>query len=189
MEFAAAALTSIASTTGSAASAIGGAVSSGAAGLFSGATGFASTAASILSGGATVLSVLNAQRSGEAKADNLLMQAADSDTNARIEQLQGLDRSNSLKAKLVQQLGERDVATAASGVDLSFGTPVVARAQDVRAGERALAIDADTTETRIARLRERAANYRIGASQARSGGLGQAAALALEGGVRLMRRG
>lgn len=185
MEFAAAALASVASTASAGATAIGGAVS----GLFTGATGFASTAASILSGGATVLSVLNAQQSGEEKANNLMMQAADSETNARIEQLQGTDRANSLKAKLVQQLGDRDVATAASGVDLSFGTPVVARSQALTDGERALSIDADTTETRIARLRERAANYRISADQARAGGLGRAATLALEGGARLMRRG
>jgi hypothetical protein len=190
MEIAAAALSSIASTVSTGVSAISaGASSIGTATGLSSLLPSASTAASILSGGATVLSVLNAQRSGEAKAKALELQAQDAETTAGLEAIQGTDRRNSLKAALTQAVGDRDVAAAASGVDLSFGTPSVARQQAIKDGERALAIDQDTQNFRVARLRERAANYRLQASGANAAGLGSAAALALEGGSKLMRRG
>lgn len=187
MEFAAAALASIAEA-GTAAVSAGTAAAAGGGSLVAGLGGI-STAATILAGGATVLSVLNAQRAGEAKSQALNAQADDADTQTRIEALQGLDRRTSLKTQMVQALGNRDVAAAASGTDLSFGTPVIARAQAVKDSERALSIDQDTTETRIARLRERAANYRIQASQAYAGGLGTAAAAALQGGATILKRG
>jgi hypothetical protein len=192
MEFAAAALTSIASSFGGASAAgagAGAAASAGAAATAGSSLFSASTAFSVLSGGATVLSVLNAQRAGEAKAAALNAQADDADTQTQIEQLQSTERQTSLKKSLIAQLGQRDVATAASGVDLSFGTPAIARQQDITDSERALSIDQNTTDGRVARLRERAANYRIQASQASAGGLGQAATLALEGGAKLFKRG
>jgi hypothetical protein len=186
MEFAAAALASVASAGGAVATA-----ATGPAGIF----GLASlapsggTAASVLSGGATVLGMLNATRAGDAKAQALNAQADDADTSTLLEHNQGLDRRSSLKAQLVQQLGSRDVATAASGTDLSFGTPVLARAENLRDGERALAVDQGTEDSRIARLRERAANFRIQAKQASAGGLGTAAALALDGAAKFKLRG
>lgn len=194
MEFAAAALTSIGSTISAGASAVVpgaiGATSIGGAPLVAGSGLFgASSVFSVLSGGATVLSMLNANRAGEAKAAALNAQADDADTQTQIEQIQGTARQTSLKKALVAQLGERDVATAASGVDISFGTPAIARRQDITDSERALSIDQDTTDSRAARLRERAANYRIQAQQASAGGLGTAAALALEGGAKLFKRG
>lgn len=192
MEFAAAAISTIASSLGTAGAASGAtAAASGAtAAASAGSTLFsASSAFSILSGASTVLSVLNANRAGEAKAAALNAQADDADTQTQIEQTQATARQTSLKKALVQQLGERDVATAASGIDLSFGTPSIARRQDITDTERALSIDQDTTDSRVARLRERAANYRIQAQQASAGGLGNAAALALEGGAKLLKRG
>ncbi len=207
MEFAAAALSSIGSSiTAAAPAALTNASAFGAAELAGGGTaaGFSaasagssifaslggmSTAASILSGGATVLSVLNAQRAGEMKAQALNAQADDADVSGQLEGLQGTDRRNSLKAQLTQAIGDRDVAAAASGVDLSFGTPAVARAQAQRDGERALAIDQDTQDFRVARLKERAAGYRAQAIGANAAGLGTAAALALQGGAQLARRG
>lgn len=184
MEFAAAALSSIGSTISSGVTAIGSAVSGA-----TSAIGGMSTVASILSGGATVLGVLNMQRAAEAKETALKLQADDADTTADLEVIQGTDRRNSLKAQLAAALGDRDVATAASGVDLSFGTPTVARAQAIRDGERALSIDQNTQDLRVSRLRERAANLRAGAAGARASGLGSAAVLALEGGAKLLKRG
>lgn len=197
MEIAIAALTSIGSSISAGAGAIGTALTGTAGalgvpaipGIFGAVGGGVGTAASILSGGATVLSVLNAQRAGEMKASALNMQADDADLSAGLEAIQGADRRNSLKAALTQTIGDRDVAAAASGVDLSFGTPVTARRQAVVDGERALAIDQDTQDFRIARLRERAAGYRAQASGAGAAGLGTAAALALDGGAKLARRG
>lgn len=184
MEFAAAALTSIGSSLSAGVGAIGSAFSGA-----TGAIGGMSTVASILSGGATVLGVLNMQRAAEQKETALKLQADDADTTAEIEAIQGTDRRNSLKAALTQAIGERDVAAAASGVDLSFGTPAVARRQAQVAGERALAIDQNTEDLRVSRLQERAANLRASAAGARAGGLGSAAALALQGGAALLRRG
>jgi len=186
MEFAAAAMTTMAQGLGTAGAGAAAAGSTAAAGssLFS-----ASSAFSIMSGASTVLSVLNANRAGEAKAMALNAQADDAETQTLIEANQGISRQTSLKKSLVQQLGERDVATAASGVDASFGTPAISRRQDVKDTERALSIDQQTTDVRVARLRERAANYRVQADQARAGGLGSAASLALEGAAKLFKRG
>ncbi|MDF3809260.1 MULTISPECIES: hypothetical protein [Rhodopseudomonas] len=148
-----------------------------------------STAASILSGGATVASVLMANQAGQQQAAALNMQASDAEMSARLEQVQGLQRRNSIKAALVDAIGERDVAAAASGVDLSFGTPAIARDQAQIEGSRALTVDQNTESFNRSRLFERAANYRTMAKQASAGGLGKAATLALEGGAKLARRG
>lgn len=195
MEFAAAALSSFASgaaeigsTIATAATSAGSTIASAGSSLLS-ATGGASTWASILSGGATVASVLAMQNAGETKAFALNAQADDADLQARVEGVQGLERRNSLKAQLVQAVGERDAAAAASGVDISFGTPTIARGEAIKDGERAIDLDQSTEDFRRQRLLERAGNLRIQAGQARSGALGSAAALALEGGAKLLKRG
>lgn len=187
-EFAAAALASVASVGAEIGGTIAGAASSVGSSLTA-ALGTTSTWASILSGGATVASVLAMQQSGETKAFSLNAQADDADLQARVEAVQGLDRRNSLKAALVQAVGERDVATAASGVDLSFGTPTIARGEAIKDGERAIDVDQSTEDFRRQRLLERAGNFRMMAGQARNGALGSAAALALEGGAKLLKRG
>lgn len=216
MEIAAAALTAISGTVAtvgsgiaSAGSAIGGALgiggttaaasslggtaaaaaaASGGGSLFS-ALGGLSTVAGILSGGATIASVLAAQRAGNAEGNKLEYQAQDAETEVRVEEIKGLERRNSIKASLIQAIGERDVAAAASGVDLTFGTPVNARREAKEDAERAIGGDQATEDFRKARLRERAANYRIAASEARSGGLLKAATLAASGAADILRRG
>lgn len=182
MEFAAAALTSIASAGG--ASAAAGSTFS-LASLLPG----ASTASSILSGASTVLSVLNAQRAGEAKAMALEAQADDAIAQSQLENIQGMDRQSSLKRSLALALGQRDVATAASGTDISFGTAAIARREAITDADRALATDQETTNLNMSRLNQRSANYRIMAEQARAGGLANAVSLALEGGAKLLKRG
>lgn len=195
MEFAVAAMTSIGNTITGALGSLGtaftgttGALGAPAIpGLLTG--GLGSTVSSILAGGATVASVLNAQRAGEEKAWGLELQALDADTEGSLEAIRGTERRSSMKAALAEALGERDVAAAASGVDLSFGTPAIARERAIRDGERALAIDSGTEDFRVARLRERSVSLRRMAASARSGGLGRAAALGLEGAARIARRG
>lgn len=193
MEFAIGVITSIGNALGigggsaSAGTAAAGAASAGS-GLLS-ATGFASTVASILSGGATIAGAMAAKRAGKNEAFNAELQARDIDFDIRGEQLQGMERRNSLKRSLLQALGERDVAYAASGVDLSFGTPAIAREEASRDAERTLSIDQATEDFRIARLRERQQNLRLMALEARRGGLAKAAGLLLEGGASLLRRG
>jgi hypothetical protein len=185
MEFAAAALTSLASAGGTAGATAAATSSFSLASLLPS----ASTAASILSGGATVLSVLNAQRAGDAKAMALEAQADDAIAQSRLETIQSMDRQSSLKKSLALALGQRDVATAASGTDISFGTAAIARREAISDSERALASDQATTDLNVSRLKQRAGNYRIMAEQARAGGLANAASLALEGGAKLLKRG
>lgn len=203
MEFAATALTSIASAIGSGAgagvteavgatvsagTAAAGTAASGAGGLL-GALGQTSTWGSILQGGATAASVLAATRAGEDKAFGLEQAALDAELETKIEGVQGLARRSSIRKALVAAIGERDVATAASGVDLSFGTPKVARREAVVDSERALAIDASTEELRKSRLISRATLYRYLADEAREGGLYKAIGLGLSGLGGLLRRG
>lgn len=173
--------------TGAAAGA-GAMLGAGAAGL-GGLLGSTSTWAGLLSGGATVASVLQARRAGEQEAHKLNLAAGDADLEAKIEQIRGLERRNSLKAKFVEAVGERDVAYAASGVDLTFGTPAIARQEAVRDTERALAIDQDTENLRRSRLLERAGNYRLAAAQAREGGIFKAIGLGAAGLGGMLRRG
>lgn len=177
MEFAAAALTTIASGIGG--------VASAAAPLFTTASGFAS----ILQGGATVASVLAAQRAGAAEGQKFELAAGDAETNILIEANRATEKRISLKQSLVNALGERDVAYAASGVDLSFGTPVAARRQAVADTERALAIEKSGSDLTVARLRERAASYRLAGVNAREGALAKAAGLGLSGAADILRRG
>lgn len=244
MEFAAAALESIATTAGSVASSVGTAIGSigaatpalapltlegvqgavagtaGAAGvigaetiaaaapaaavagggLFSGglstlgslamiAGGGASLVSSILSGSATAASALATEKAGEEKAQALELSAEDEQVNTGVEVVQGAERERTIKAALLKTIGERDVATAASGVDLTFGTPVQARKEAVRDAENALSINQSTTAFNVNRLNERSANFKLLAQQARSGALAKSAALSLEGAARLFRRG
>jgi len=191
-EFAAAALASFAevgaAAGGSAALGAGSAAVSGG-GFLAGLTSFGGIAASVLSGAATIGSVLATQQGAEQKAQSLELQALDAEMNVKVEQNQGIERRNSLKAALVQAIGDRSVATAASGVDLSFGTPVQARQEAVTAEQNALASDVRTEEFRKSRLLERAASYRLMASQERSGGLAKAAGIGASGFANLLRRG
>lgn len=194
MEFAAAALTTIAGSGSLAGSSLGSAAAAGAAGAGAGGSllaslGSTSMWASILAGGATVASVLANQRAGQTQAFSYEMAANDAELETKIEEVQGIERRTSLKAALVQALGDRDVATAASGVDLSFGTPTVARSEAIKDTERALSSDQATEEFRVARLRERASNYRMMAAQSRGGTLAKSAGIALEGAGRVIRRG
>lgn len=198
MEFAAAALTSLAgagATTAGAGAAGAGILGAEAATLLAptvaGGSLLAggSTVFSILSGTATALSVMSTMRAGEAKAQSLELAAGDAETETRLEANKTIERKTSLRKALIETIGERDVAAAASGVDLSFGTPATARREAVTDTERALSLEDSGEEFRRARLLERSASYRRMAAESRSGGLGRAAALAFEGGARLFRRG
>lgn len=161
----------------------------GGAGAIGASLGKTSTWAGLLSGGATVASMMNTMRAGELDARRVEALASDAETEVKIEEVKGLERRNTLKAALVNAIGERDVATAASGVDLSFGTPAQARKQAQTDTEVALSNDQATEDLRKSRLRERAANYRIAAAYSRSGALGRAAGIGLSGAADIIRRG
>lgn len=79
----------------------------------------------------------------------------------------------------MDRIGQMDVANAASGVDLSFGTPTAARQEAFRQTDFGLASDAGTEQTRVARLNERSADYKRRASTARKSGLFDALSMGL----------
>lgn len=200
MEFAAAALSSVAGaissvvggTTGTAASLIGaagmGELSIGGLSLGGLASG-GSTIASILSGTATVAGMLGAQAAGQEQARSLYAQAGDARTEQDIERIRGTERRDSLRRSLLATLGERDVATAASGVDLSFGTAALARDEAERDAERALTLDKSTEDFRVARLQERENEFIRAGRAAKRAGTIKAVGLGLKGGAALVNRG
>lgn len=166
----------------------GGGAAAGAAGA-AGAVGGASTIAGILSGGATALSVLMGIGASREEATSLELAANDAKSEQVDEELLGLQRRNALKKDLIQALGERDVAYAASGVDLSFGTPAEARASAQEDYNRAVSVDIGTERSRIARLQERADLLRARAKSVRRGGLLQGLLQGLSGGADILYRG
>lgn len=126
--------------------------------------------AGILQGTASVLGLVASISAGAAEGEALDLQAADADREQALENLQGIERRGSIKRAMVDALGAQDVAYAASGVDLSFGTARQARTDAFREADLGLTTSAGTTMTRLSRLSERAANYRSSAKRARMGG-------------------
>lgn len=148
------------------------------------ATGAASTGASILGGASligkiltgalTVGSMVASVDAGNKDATQFELQARDTEAQKPLETLQGINRRTSIKQALAESVGNIDTAYAASGTDLSFGSPSVAREQAFRKADSALNADVGTEQTRIARLDERAANERLKARNARDAGETQA---------------
>ncbi|MCA0424874.1 MAG: hypothetical protein LCH61_16420, partial [Proteobacteria bacterium] len=136
-----------------------------------GATGGGSFLSSLMQGGMSVLGGISAMREGDEKAAALREQGLQAQDDARQERLAGMQRTDQLRRQLLDEQGQRDVAYAASGIDLSFGTPVVARAQADDDAARALAISGETTNARAAQYEQRAASYRAAAGRAKSTGL------------------
>lgn len=194
MEIAAAAfsaLTATASTvggalglTGGAASSLGGAAAGGLGGLLGG-----SSWLTLLQGGSMALSAAAALSSGQEKSDSLMAAASDAQHQAGLEQLAGTQRQASLKRAAADQMGERDAAYAASGIDLSFGTPQIAKAQDIADTERALSIDQSNTAANVGRLQDRAANYARSARSARSSSVLKAIMTGADGVLGINKRG
>jgi hypothetical protein len=94
-----------------------------------------------------------------------------------------------LRNKLADTLGEYDVAYAASGVDLSFGSPMQAKRSAKVDAERAMTFDHETQNSRVARLREKAANLRKTARAKSSGGVLKALGIGAGGLGDILERG
>lgn len=141
------------------------------AGAGAAAAGSGISLASILQGTATVLGVVSAIGAGNAEAAQNELAASDAESEQKLETLQGINRRTSIRKQMAEALGAQDVAYAASGVDLSFGTAKAARTDAYREADLALTSDSSTELTRVSRLAERARNYRAMAKAARSGGI------------------
>lgn len=139
------------------------------------------TLSQILQGGFTVLSAASSIAAGAADADAMSAQAEDALAEIPLENLQGINRRNSIRAQMAEAIGAQDVAYAASGVDLSFGTARQARKDSYREADFALTNDQAVQTTRTSRLQLRAAEYRKAAKRARWGGLVDAGATLFKG--------
>lgn len=135
----------------------------------------------LLQGTATVLGMASSVAAGNADAEAATLAADDAAREVPLETLQGIKRRSSIKQEMMDRIGDQDVAYAASGVDLSFGTPGQARKEAFRQGDLGLESDTGTEQTRVARLQEKEAAYRKRAARARSGGWFDAAMIGLNG--------
>lgn len=178
----------------------GGGAAAGAAGSAAGAAGTAATAggaaatggglslSGLLQGAATLLSITSQINAGNAEAERYELAADDAAREQPLETLKGIDRRRALKAELQDSIGDINTAYAASGVDLSFGTPNQARQNAFREADYGIAADNGTTLTRKARLTEREANYRKMAKRAKSRGYANALFTGLSYGAQVAGR-
>ena len=160
-------LLAIPAAIGSALGTTGAAAGTAAAGTAATAAGSGISLASILQGTATVLGVVSAIGAGNAQADQAEASAIDAESEQGVETLQGISRRTSIRRQMADALGAQDVAYAASGVDLSFGTAKAARTDAYREADLGLSTATGTEMSRVSRLAERAANYRSAAKTAR----------------------
>jgi hypothetical protein len=173
---------------GGSAAAAGGAAATGAAATGAAAAGGISLA-SILQGTATVLGVATAISAGNQQAQQLELQAEDQQRQIPQTMLQGVAQRTAIKKQLQDAIGAEDVAYAASGTDLSFGTPGQARKDAFREADNAITTQVGTEQTTIARLDERTKNYLQMANKARSSGLFDAAITGIKGLTSFSNRG
>lgn len=159
--------------------AAGTAAAGAAAGAGAAAAGTGISLASILQGTATVLGVVSAIGAGNAEATQNELAANDADAEQATETLNGIQRRTSIRKQMADALGAQDVAYAASGVDLSFGTAKEARTDAYREADLGLTSATSTEQSRVSRLAERAASYRAAAKTSRRMGIFNA----LSGGV------
>lgn len=145
--------------------------------------------ASILQGTATVLGVLTSIGAANADAEAQDLAALDADREQPLETLQGIERRGSIKRALAEAVGAQDVAYAASGGDLSFGTAKQARQDAYREADLGLTTSSSTEQIRRSRLMERAANYRTAAKRTRTLGLVNALGKGVSGLSAIVRRG
>lgn len=144
---------------------------------------------SALQGGATLFSVVNSYRAEQLRADDFDASALDAESEIDLERLAGVERRASLKREAYDHIGDMTVAFAASGQDLTFGSPAKARERAFRDLDTAVNTATNTEETRIARLKERADTYRSRARRVRSAAPVNALAEGLQFGASLARRG
>ncbi|MBO6895638.1 MAG: hypothetical protein JJ866_27180 [Roseibium sp.] len=168
-----------AAATTTAATAAGGAAASGG-GFFS--------LSNLMQGAATLLAATSQINAGNADAERYELAAIDAEREQPLETLQGIQRRSSIKAELAESIGDMDTAYAASGVDLSFGTPGQARTRAYREADYALTADNSTQQTRQARLTERSASYRRMGQRAKRRGYTNALVTGLSYGGQLAGR-
>lgn len=142
-----------------------------------------------LSGGLSLMSAMNAAKAGKVEAAQMQMQADAARQDAAQANLDGQAKQSSMRRDLVAEIGRRDVAYAASGIDVSFGTPAQASAQALDDAYAAMnTADADT-QSRAGRYRTRAAMYDASAADRVAAGYAKGGGLLLSSAVDFIKRG
>ncbi len=155
-------------------------VAAGTAGVAAGtATGI--SLSSVLQGAVSVLGMVSSIAAGNADAEAYKAQAEDVQREQPLETLKGIDRRSAIRREMVDALGKQDVAYAASGTDLSFGTPGQARQEAYRQADSSLEVDQGTQATTQARLTEKRSNYLKMASRAKASGVLNAVMTGIQG--------
>ena len=148
-----------------------------------------STISSILAGTATLMSVSAAKDAAEIEATNQELAAKDALLQQSNETLQGIERRSSIKRAMMDAIGDQATSYAASGVDLSFGTPSVARQEAFREADIGLETSIGTERSRVARLEERASNLKTQAASTRRAAKVTGATAILQSAARYGMRG
>lgn len=154
---------------GTAATAVGATAAAGA--TATGIAGTGITLSQILTGGASLLSVFAGMAGANAEAAALEQQAREADMEQQTEGVKGKANQLAIKREMMDAVGQRDVAAAASGVDLSFGTAAEVRKDAFREADQALTSNTFTTMSNQSQLEQRAASYRKRAKQVKSAGI------------------
>lgn len=126
---------------------------------------------SILTGTASLLSVISGMAGASADAEALNQQAREADMEQQTAAVKGKANQLAIKREMMDAVGQRDVAAAASGVDLSFGTAAQVRKEAFREADQALDSNSLTTMSTMSQYEQRAATYRKRAKQVKSAGI------------------
>lgn len=149
------------------------------------AAGSGLTLAKLLGGTLTVLGAVQSINAGNAKAEEYSLAAQDAARQVPLETLKGINRRSAIKQEMMDSVGEMDVSAAASGVDLTFGTPTQARKEAFRQADLGNSQAVGDEQTQVARLNEREANYRKMAKRARQSGMFDALTTVIGGASKL----
>ena len=125
----------------------------------------------LLGGATTILSAAASIAAGNQQAEMYEQQARETEMQKPLELIEGLQRRNEIKKATAAAVAEQDVAYAASGADLSFGTPTVARSNAFREGDYALNTNSAVTGNTIDQLEVKRKNYLQLAGRARQMGI------------------
>jgi hypothetical protein len=121
----------------------------------------------VLSGTATALSIVGGLSAGASDAQQLESQAGDARLEAQNETVRGLERRRAIRQAAGDADADIGLAYAASGIDLTFGTPVEARRAAFAEARRALNTDVATQQSRASRLMQRSDLFRRQANRRR----------------------
>ncbi|MDR6331919.1 type IV secretory pathway TrbL component [Xanthobacter flavus] len=164
-----------------------GATAAAGGGLLGALTG-GSALSSVLSGGVTVLSALRGLDAAKEKSFEADMKAADTRQQITDEREAAARRRINLKDEMYDVLGKNDVATAAAGIDLSYGFGQQQRETVLAKGAQEVSIDSATEARRLRELKMREENYKRISRGARNSGTLSAALAVGEGATKLAGR-